>query len=247
MDLFKEASHHIELHSVQGIKTCFEKGLDPNSEYNGKPLIDLMVGMYTRSPRFKAGIKLFIDYGLKFENKDLRLVLADNAPELEKLLSTNQEIINNKINLECAYTPLTEVSLLHVCAEFNHVECAKVLIKYGMHIDVKAGIDKNGFGGQTPIFHTVNQNNNNSIDMLNFLLSYNPDLSYTIQGIIWGEGFPWETLIPSTNPINYAMFGLLPQMHRDEKTISGIVQKLIRKKYDVAYSLKNIPNQYLSE
>ncbi|NMH86556.1 ankyrin repeat domain-containing protein [Flavivirga algicola] len=247
MDLFKEIAYQIELHSVQGIKACFEKGLDSNSEHQGKLLIDLMVGMYTRSPRFKACVELFIEYGLKFENAPLLAVLTDNAPELKKHLASNPKIIHDKISLECAYTPLKEASLLHLCAEFNHVECAKVLIEYGIDINVKAGTDENGFGGQTPIFHTVNQNNNNSIDMLDLLLSHNPDLSYTIQGIIWGKGFSWETLIPSINPISYAMFGLLPQMHRDEKTISVVVEKLTEKAYGIKYSSKNIPNQYLSE
>src|SRR5690606_16956235 len=185
-------------------------------------------------------------FGLEFENKPLLTVLTDNALELKKHLEINPEIIHNKITLECAYTPLREVSLLHVCAEFNHVECAKVLVEFGMDINIKAGTDANGFGGQSPIFHTVNQNNNSSAEMLDFLLLHNPDLNYTVKGIIWGQNFPWETLLPAVNPISYAMFGLLPQMHRDEKKISGIVQKLLKQEYGIEYVPKNIPNEYIN-
>lgn len=219
MNLEKEISYQIELHSVEGIKNCFEKGLDPNSKFEGNSLINLLISMYTRSPRFKKCVKTFIDFGLEFENKSLLAVLTDNADELRKQLEINPEIINDKVNLECAYTPLWEVSLLHVCAEFNHVECAKVLMEYGMDINVKAETDVSGFGGQSPIFHTVNQNNNNSAEMLDFLLLQDPDpdLNYTVKGIIWGQNFPWETLLPAVNPISYAMFGLLPQMHRMKK------------------------------
>ena len=70
-------------------------------------------------------------------------------------------------------------------------------------------------------------NLNNSIDMLNYLLSQSADLKTTIAGLIWGKGYDWETLIPSVNPISYAMMGLLPQMHRREITISKIVTILL--------------------
>lgn len=246
MDLKKEISHQIELHSVQGIKDCLKSGLNPNSDYYGKPLFELLISMYTRSPRFKDCVKTFIDYGLEFEDKTLLAVLSDNTLELEKQLADDQTKIDKEINLDCAYTPLKKASLLHVCAEFNHLESAKILIKNGIDVNRQSGTDKNGFGGQTPIFHTVNQNNNNSAEMMDFLLSKDADLSYTVKGIIWGENFPWETFIPSVNPISYSMFGLLPQMHRNEKAIAITVEKLMEHGYGINYRANNIPNKYLN-
>ncbi|WP_203258839.1 ankyrin repeat domain-containing protein [Hyunsoonleella ulvae] len=247
MDLKKKISHQIELHSVQGIKDCFENGLNPNLEYDGKPLFELLISMYTRSARFKDCVKAFIDYGLEFEDKTLLAVLSDNAQNLERQLENKPNETDKEINLNSAYTPLKKASLLHVCAEFNHLECAKILVKNGIDVNRKSGIDTNGFGGQTPIFHTVNQNNNSSAEMMDFLLSKGADLSYTAKGIIWGENLPWETFIPSVNAISYAMFGLLPQMHRDEKTISDTVTKLLKHEYGINYRAKNIPNRYLNE
>lgn len=246
MDLLREISYHIELHSVDGIRECFKNGLDPNASFQGKPLFELLPGMYTRSPRFKDCIRALIAAGLKFDNPLLLSVLADDAEELGRLLANRPDAISAVVSLPCAYTPLREVSLLHVCAEFNHVTCAMVLAGNGLSTETKAGTDRHGFGGQTPIFHTVNQNGNHSLEMLDFLLSLNADLDVTVKGIIWGEGFPWETLIPSVNPISYAMMGLLPQMHRDEKTISGTVIKLIRQRYGTDITPYNIPNRYLS-
>lgn len=247
MGLLKEISHQIELHSVQGIQDCFENGLNPNADFEGKPLVDLLISMYTRSPRFKDCINIFIKFGLEFENKALLAVLADNPIELEKHLVDNPKIVEEKITLNSAYTPLTDVSLLHVCAEFNHIESAKLLVNYGLNVNCKAGTDKKGFGGQSPIFHTVNQNNNNSAEIMDYLLSENADLSYTVKGIIWGENFPWETFIPSVNPISYSILGLLPQMHRDEKTIYQTINKLMRHKYGIDYTPNNIPNKYLKK
>lgn len=123
------------------------------------------------------------------------------------------------------------MTLLHICAEFNHLSCSKVLVDNGADINAKAGMDEYGFGGQTPVFHTVNQNSNNSIDMLDYLLSKSVDLKLTIPGLIWGKGYDWETLIPAVNPVSYAMMGLLPQMHRSEISISNVVSKLLKAVY----------------
>ena len=246
MDYLKKIITDIELHSVQGIKECFKNGISSNELYNGNPLIEELTSEYTRTSRFKDCVKTFVDYGLQFDNKALLSVLLDDSSELEKLILKNPEIVENKYTLKCAYTTLENATLLHICAEFNHLSCAKILVKHNADINAKAGTDEYGFGGQTPIFHTVNQNNNHSKPMLDFLLSKSADLSITVQGIIWGKGYDWETLIPSVNPISYAMMGLLPQMHRDEKVINETVLNLIQHQYNVAYPIKNVPNKYLN-
>ena len=97
----------------------------------------------------------------------------------------------------------------------------------------------------TPIFHTVNQIMNHSIEMLNLLLEKSSDLKYTVAGLIWGKGYEWQTLIPSVNPISYAMMGLLPQMHRDEIEISKIVSLMLKVDYGINYTPSNVPNSYL--
>lgn len=71
------------------------------------------------------------------------------------------------------------------------------------------------------------------------------DLQITVTGLIWGKGYPWETLLPAVNPISYAMMGLLPQMHRNEKRITEIVSQLLKIAYDIDYTPTNIPNAYL--
>jgi hypothetical protein len=56
-----------------------------------------------------------------------------------------------------------------------------------------------GLEVKLPFFHTVNQHANNSIDVLEYLVSQNADLSLTVPGLIWGKGYEWETFIPSVN------------------------------------------------
>ena len=192
-------------------------------------------------------MKAFVDHGLEFDDKILLPVLLDDAESLKNLIVKNPEAVSKKYSLRCAYTPFYKVSLLHICAEFNHLACAEVLVNNGANVNAKAGVDENGFGGQTPIFHTVNQNSNNSYDMLNYLLSKSADLEITVKGFIWGKGYEWETLIPSVNPISYAMIGLLPQMHRNEMTISKVVTMLLKSAYGIDYAPQNIPCKYLKK
>lgn len=247
MDHLNELIEQIEMHSPEGIRECFSNGVNPNDLFRGEPLIYELTSEYTRSPKFKDCVKAFADHGLDFEDKILLSVLQDDAKSLEQSISNNPEVVSKKYSLRCAYTPLDEATLLHICAEFNHVSCAEVLVKHGADINAKAGIDKDGFGGQTPIFHTVNQNSNASFDMLNFLLQEAADLKITVTGLIWGKGYEWETLIPAVNPVSYAMMGLLPQMHRNEITLSKIVALLLKAAYGIDYTSSNLPNKYLKK
>ena len=245
MDYLQDIITQIELHSVEGIRRCFENGVSPNQSYNDRPLLEELTSEYTRTSRFKDCVKAFVDYGLELEDKALLAVLLDDSEALEKQISIIPEIVTRTYTLRCAYTPLDEATLLHICAEFNHLTCAKVLLHHNADPNARAGTDELGFGGQTPVFHTVNQNGNHSKPMLDLLLSWGVDLGITVQGVVWGKGYPWETLIPSVNPISYAMMGLLPQMHRDELEINETVSLLLREKYGVSYPLRNVPNQYL--
>jgi hypothetical protein len=247
MNLLNDIIGHIELHDVEKITTCFQSGLSPNEMFNGRPLIEELTSEYARSPRFKQCVQAFVENGLDFQDKPLLAVLLDDSTSLQSLLAQDRTILTKKYSMRCAYTPLFEATLLHICAEFNHVSCAELLLKYGANVDAKAGIDKYGFGGQTPIFHTVNQNSNQSAEMMDLLLDHKSDLTISVTGLIWGKGYPWETFIPAVNPISYAMMGFLPQMHRNEITISNVVSKLMHYAYGVDYKPQNVPCAYLKK
>ncbi len=239
--------YDIEVHSVEGIKKFFDEGGNPNGVLpDGIPLFTMMVEMYTRTPRFKSCVQAFIDAGLAFEDKALVSVLTDDADKLEELINRDKNIVTKTYSsFNNTYTPLTGGTLLHFCAEYNSIAGARVLVKHGANINAKAAVDEHGFGGHTPIFHTVNQNTNASAGMLHFLLENKADLNLTVKGLIWGKGYEWETFIPAVNPISYAMMGLLPQMHRRETTVAEVVSLLIKHAYGIVYTLPNIPNAYV--
>jgi len=71
MDYLQKIIRDFEVHSVEGIRSCFENGVDPNLIHKGKPLIYELINMYLRSPRFKDCIGLFVEFGLQFGDKVL--------------------------------------------------------------------------------------------------------------------------------------------------------------------------------
>lgn len=236
---------YIELHDVMSIQNSFKDGLDPNSLFCGEPLIFELTSEYTRGPRFTACVKAFEDAGLALEDSLLPIILQDDAVGLAEMLQNDPGLLHKKYTLRCAYTPLFEASLLHLCAEYNLVACAQVLIEAGLSVDTPAGFDEQGLGGQTPIFHTVNQNGHQSKAVFELLLNAGANLQHQVKGLIWGQGYPWETFIPAVNPISYAMMGLLPQMHRNEETIAEVVGILMKAAYRIEDVVRNVPNVYL--
>lgn len=236
---------YIELHDVMSIQNSFRDGLDPNSLFRGEPLIFELTSEYTRGPRFTTCVKAFVDAGLKLEDSLLPVILQDDAVGLAQMLQNDPNLLHKKYTLRSAYTPLHEASLLHLCAEYNLIECAKVLLEAGLSVDTPAGEDDHGFGGQTPIYHTVNQNGHQSKAVFELLLNAGANLQHQVKGLIWGQGYPWETFIPAVNPISYAMMGLLPQMHRDEETIAEVVGILMKTAYGIDGVVRNVPNVYL--
>src|SRR5579863_4181398 len=128
----------IETHCVEGIRECFENGIDPNAHFRNEPLIYELTSEYGRTPRFKECVKMFVDYGLQFHDNLLLSVLMDDAVSLNGHLKNNAEAVHKKYTLKCAYTPLYEATLLHICAEFNHLGCAEILVQHGADINAKA-------------------------------------------------------------------------------------------------------------
>src|SRR3979411_1134278 len=135
MEKLHELIVHLETHSVEGIRECFSNGVNPNDYFNDEPLIYELTSEYGRTSRFKDCVKAFVDFGLEFEDKILLSVLLDDSQSLGKEINKNPDAVSKKYSLRCAYTPLYEATLLHICAEFNHLSCAEVLVQHGADIN----------------------------------------------------------------------------------------------------------------
>ena len=197
-----------ELHDPQGIRKALHAGASATAPLNGKRPIDWLISMYTRSPNFVACLRTMLGAGATVGNDLVEATLLDDEQALRTIIQQDPERVRESLAVESAYTSLRGVSALHVCAEFNSVRCAKVLLNAGVDVDVRAEVDADGLGGHTPLFHTVNSNQNYCRPMMDLLLGAGADVDVRLRGLVWGEGLEWETVVFDITPISYAQCGL---------------------------------------
>ena len=234
-----------ETHSPTEIEQCIANGIDVNELIGGQAPIELLIGMYLRSERFSACIEVLLAAGTQYDDPPLLAVLRGEADDLKRLLDDDASLAAAKHTLPHAFTPLEGVTLLHICAEFNKVDCATALIAHGADVDARAATDTDGLGGQTPLFHTVNSHRNFAYPMLKFLLDNGASVDVNLKGIVWGKSHEWETYIPEINPISYAAIGNLRQFQRREEDQAKNIALLQKHKYGAPPHIANVPNAYL--
>ncbi len=234
-----------ETHSPKEIEQCIANGIDVNELIGGQTPVDLLIGMYLRSERFSDCLEVLLAAGARYDDPPLLAVLRGEADNLTQLLDDNASLAAAEHTLPHAFTPLEGVTLLHVCAEFNKVDCATALVGHGADVDARAAADANGLGGQTPIFHTVSSHDNFAYPMLEFLLDNGASVEISLKGILWGKLHEWETYIPEINPISYAAIGNLRQFQRREEDQARNVALMQKYKYGAAANIANVPNAYL--
>lgn len=235
----------IEGHSVDEIRRILDAGFDVRSVIKGKSVVTHMTEMYTRSDQFPACLRLLLARGGHLDDPRLAPVLLDDAEGLAEELRRDPSFIEHRTSMVSTFTPLIGASLLHVAAEFGNAKAARVLIDMGADVNATAAVDDCGLNGHTPIFHTVNSNNNRSAGIMKLLLKAGAKSDVAVRGITWGKGFEWETTLFDVTPISYAQFGLLPQVHRKERDIYDNVRVLLEAAGRRVPPLNNVPNRYL--
>lgn len=235
-----------ELHDADGIAACLRAGLDPNLLIDGKTPVTWLLEMYTRSDAFPACLRALLNGGAILDVPDAAPVLLDDGSAIQQMAAANPDWLRTRITLPSAFTPLEDVTWLHVAAELGHVAAARTLLALGLDVNTCAGRDTNGMGGHTPIFHTVNSHADRSRPVMELLLAAHADVSAGIAGLVWGRGFEWETTFFDLTPLAYAQLGLLPQMHREPRDVDATVRTLLAASGRPVPSMPNVPNQYVS-
>jgi ankyrin repeat protein len=154
--------------------------------------------------------------------------------------------LTRKLSPLCAYTCCDGVTALHICAEFNSVRCAKVLIDAGADVNAAADVDADGLGGQTPLFHAVNSNQNYCRPVMELLVDAGADLDLRLKGLVWGKTMPWETVLFDVTLFSYAQCGLYRQFHRREEDVYSNLDYLYLKRFGARAPIRNVPNRYLA-
>jgi ankyrin repeat protein len=244
-DLRNDFLGAVETHSVEELRAVLDAGLDPRSPLDGKPLTTWLTEMYSRSDAFADCLRLLLDRGATLDDSALAPVLLNDVDGLRRALAADASLLTHRTTLRSAFTPLDDATLLHVAAEFGHVEVARMLVEAGADVNARAGLDADGLGGQTPLFHTVNSNANRSLPVMELLLDAGARVDVTVAGLVWGRGYDWETMFFDLTPISYAQLGCLPQMHRQEVDVTANVKRLLAAAGRPVPQLANVPNRYL--
>jgi ankyrin repeat protein len=234
-----------EVHSVEGIRSILDAGFDARSPIKGKSAVNSLLEMYSRSDKFSDCLRLLLERGAVLDDPRIAPVLLDDADGLAAALQADASLIEHRTSMVSAFTPLVGASLLHVAAEFGNVKVTRILLESGADVDAKASVDEFGLNGHTPLFHTVNSNDNRAAPLLHLLLDAGARPDVRLQGITWGRGFEWETTCFDVTPISYAQLGLLPQMHRRDRDVYANITRLLEASGRNVPPLDNVPNRYL--
>jgi hypothetical protein len=235
-----------ELHDPDGIAAALDAGLDPNAPFDGKTPVTWLLEMYTRSDAFPVCLRVLLDRGARLTPTAAVPVLLNDAAAVEQAAHGDPAWTHQRLSLPSAFTPLEDVTLLHVAAEWGHQAVAHALVAAGADVNARAGVGADGLGGHTPIFHTVNSHANRSAPVMHLLLAAGADARATVAGLTWGRGLEWETTFFDLTPVAYAQLGTLPQMHRDESQIVENVGTLLAAAGRLVPPMSNVPNRYVA-
>lgn len=235
-----------EIHSPAKIAEAIAAGVDPNAPLRGyTPLQWLVERMYLRSAGFVDCLDTLLEAGAVFEDRALLAVLRNDTDALAAALAQDPQTMLTARHLDCCFTSLAGVSLLHVAAEFGSMEAARTLLEHGIDPDSRARLDEHGLNGHTPIFHTVNQHRNHCQPVLQLLLEHGASTDIRLDGLVWGSGFEWETTFFDLTLLSYTQAGLLRQFQREEEEIYENVRLILESQSDSPPSIDNVPNRYL--
>lgn len=235
-----------ESHDAVEIRAVLNAGQSPTDLIQGKTPIAHLIEMYLRSANFAACLQVMLDAGATIDDPVLEALLKDDVNALRRLMKAPGFRLERKFHLDCTFTLLQGVTALHICAEYNSLKCAKALLAAGANVNARAARDVDGFGGHTPIFHTVNSHCNYARPMMELLARAGARLDVRLKGLAWGRGFEWETVLFDVTLLSYTQCGLHKQFQRSEADIYSNLAYLYRKLHGAKAPIRNVPNRYLA-
>jgi ankyrin repeat protein len=175
------------------IKWLLEHGANPNRAKPGRKYpgtaLDQVILSYGRSAQLGDCIDILLDAGgvTRYNLPPLLDLLRGRLDLLAEQLDADRTLVDRRFpELDIGVTGARRLSLqgatlLHVAAEYGSVEAATLLLDHGADVNVRAAVDENGIGGQTPIFHAVTQYGDWGLPVAQLLLDRGADMSIRVK------------------------------------------------------------------
>jgi len=168
--------------SVSGTAFTLELGARVRDENGNRTApVDVVLETDSRNPAAKHQIlELYVRHGLELPDTPTMALHRGRIDLLEEHLRRDPGLLQRTFTHEEIYppelgchdevlatqgTPLAGTTLLHMCVDYDEIEIARWLLERGMHVDARAAIDANGFGGHTALFASV-------VSQPNFWMNY---------------------------------------------------------------------------
>lgn len=133
--------------------------------------VDVVLQTDGRNPEAKHAIlEMYVRHGLTLPDTPVMALHRGRIDLLERHLGRDPSLLTRCFTHREIYpaemgcqdpidatvgTPLAGTTLLHMCVEYDELEIGRWLLDRGMDPNVRAAVGPSGFGGYTPLFHTV--------------------------------------------------------------------------------------------
>jgi hypothetical protein len=232
-------------HDVEGVRAALAAGADAYSPIRGKAPVVWLLEEYTRSDRLGDCLRLLFERGAVLPDPAVGPVLLNDVDAIRAAIGAMPSLLQHRTTMRSAFASLVGTSLLHVAAEYGNLDAARALVEAGADVNATAAVDEHGLNGHTPLFHKVNSNRNRSEPIMRLLLAAGAKTDVRVAGLVWGQGYEWETTFFDVTPVSFAQMGLMPQVHRSEVDIYANIRLLLEAAGRRVPPLGNVPNRYL--
>ena len=168
------------------IRWLLDHGANPNTaNREGVSALDYVIGTYVRSPDLVTCIDLLTTFGgvTKYARPGVLELLCGRLSRLAALIDADPSLTSTRFDeLDFGATggrmlTLKGATLLHVAAEYRHLDAIRLLLSRGADVNGRASIDESGVGGQTAIFHAVTQADDGGVAATRLLVDRGANLS----------------------------------------------------------------------
>lgn len=170
------------------LQWLLDHGADPNRGNPKSPgtALDYVIQTYPRDPkRLSACIEILLAAGshTRYDVPGVLPILRGRTGELAACLDADPALLHRRYpELDCGHSggrllTLRGATLLHAAAEYGFFDTTRLLLDRGADVNARAGIDVNGVGGQTPIFHALTHFKGVNPEVAQLLIDRGADLT----------------------------------------------------------------------